>query len=172
MLTLPHRHRNSSAIPWHLKHQCFISWIQFLTQHQTDCKVQQITLGVILSKAELSSRNQKTITNTCKVQEEDQKFLSFSASCGTPAAPRPKAGMEAQVTKSRILEPPLLCSQIITHTYHAQRAPGLGGWVISGYEDSPCNVKCHSTPVKFCAWQDSNHRITEEHTTRLLNLWT
>lgn len=138
MLTLPYCHRNSSAIPWHLKHQCFISLIQVLTQHQTDCKVQQM-LGVTLSKAELSSRNHKTITNTCKVQKEDQKFLSFSASCGTPAAPRPKADLCAKSRlmwqqewrlksqKVRLLEPPLLCSQIITHTYHAQRTPGLGG---------------------------------------------
>lgn len=122
-------------------------------------------LGMTLSKADLSSRNHRTITNTSKVQKEDQKFSSFSASCGTPVAPRPKADLCAcqkqewrlRPQKVRLLQPPLLCSQIITYTYHAQRAPGLGSWAIS--EDSPPhNVKYHSTPVKFCAWQDRNHR--------------
>lgn len=88
MLRLPYCHRNSSAIPWHLRHECFIALIQVLSQCQSDW-LQSAANNAWCDPEWGWTQKQKPQNNPQHLEGADRRaeVLVFSASCGTPAAP-------------------------------------------------------------------------------------
>lgn len=146
---------------------------------QANCKRQQ-TPSVRLNSA--AETTKQAISNTCKLERQDQNFWSFSASYGTAAFPRPKGSLCCQqewrlrlhvVSKAVGGVLPFAAAPVTTTNSQCPSCkkhsrlirlscPWAPQWTC------PHRANSHSTLVKFCAWYCRNRKITEEHTTMSL----